>query len=604
MDRLCRRKNEVRLTVILVLICVCTLAGCGSAQPGTGIEQESSSSAGVDVGIEPSDATGTDADVTDNSVIADTSAWKARPLNVLDDKYRTFYEIFVYSFYDSNQDGIGDLQGVIQKLDYLNDGDVGTNTDLGINGIWLMPIMPSTTYHKYDTKDYMDIDPEYGTMADFEQLLAECHERGINVIIDLAMNHSSSQHPWFLEATNYLKQLPEGKEPDMQECPYLDYYHFSKEAKSGYAQVIGAESWYYEAQFWSEMPDLNLKSPAVREEFEEIARFWLDKGVDGFRLDAVKEYVTGSVEENVEILTWFNDAVKAMNSDTYLVCECWTDRATYSRYYASGVDSMFAFEFADKSGIISNVVNGRQKASTYGKMQVEANQLHESYHADYVDAPFYTNHDLARSAGYYAGENSVAQTKIGHALNLLTSGNVFLYYGEELGMKGSGKDENKRAPMYWSKNPDAVGMCDGPADMENVKMKFDSLEEQAGDVTSVYNYVKDVIRLRNQNPEISRGEVTFHEEISSDTVCVISKEYEGNHVVLIFNISAETSEVDLSKIVQGAGGDVENVGVSDSSKMEVNEMVVLGELLTGEETIERNEDVVTMPPYSVLVLGK
>jgi len=314
--------------------------------------------------------------------------------------------------------------------------------------------------------------------------------------------------------------------------------------------------------------------------------------------------VTGSVEENVEILTWFNGAVKAMNPEAYLVCECWTDRATYSQYYASGVDSMFAFEFADKSGIISNVVNGRQKASTYGKMLVEANQLHESYHADYVDAPFYTNHDLARSAGYYAGENSVAQTKIGHALNLLTSGNVFLYYGEELGMKGSGKDENKRAPMYWSKNPDAVGMCDGPADMENVKMKFDSLEEQAGDVTSVYNYVKDVIRLRNQNPEISRGEVTFHEEISSDTVCVISKEYEGNHVVLIFNISAETSEVDLSKIVQGAGGDVENVGVSDSSKMEVNEMVVLGELLTGEETIERNEDVVTMPPYSVLVLGK
>lgn len=512
-------------------------------------------------------------------------SWKERPLNVPDDNYRTFYEIFVYSFYDSDGDGIGDLQGVIQKLDYLNDGDDSTDTDLGVNGIWLMPIMPSATYHKYDTKDYQDIDPEYGTMADFEQLIEDCHKRGINVIIDLAMNHSSGQHPWFLEATDYLKQLPPGKKPGVEECPYLDYYHFSNEVKSGYAPVIGTEDWYYEAQFWSEMPDLNLDSEAVRKEFEQIAKFWLDKGVDGFRLDAVKEYVTGDVVQNVEILSWFNDAVKSISPDVYLVCECWTDRMTYSHYYASGVDSMFAFEFADKSGIISNVVNGRQKASSYGKALVESAGLHKSYNENYIDAPFYTNHDLARSAGYYAGENSTAQTKIGHALNLLMSGNVFLYYGEELGMKGSGKDENKRAPMYWSKNPDAQGMCDGPKDMDDVKMKFDSLEEQALDPASVYNYVKDVIRLRNQNPAIARGEVRFYELVSSDTVCVISKEYEDNKILLVFNISAEPATVDLSSVYLG-------------------DEQVIGELLTGEEPIVREGAVFTMPAYSVVLLGK
>ncbi len=597
------KKSKAWIAYILVVSMV-FLTACGNLQTGTDMQQEAS------VSVDSAEVSGADnvsvslGNETDAS--ARMPAWKSRPLNVMDDKYRTYYEIFVYSFYDSDGDGVGDLQGVIEKLDYLNDGDDSTDTDLGINGIWLMPIMPSTTYHKYDTTDYMDIDREYGTMEDFEQLLAACHDRGINVIIDLAMNHSSSKHPWFLEATNYLKQLPDGEEPDVAECPYLEYYHFAKEAKSGYAQVTGTGNWYYEAQFWSEMPDLNLASEAVRKEFEEIATFWLDKGVDGFRLDAVKEYVTGSVEENVEILTWFNGAVKSMNPDAYLVCECWTDRMTYSRYYASGVDSMFAFEFADKSGLISNVVNGRQKASSYGKSLVEAAALHESYHAEYVDAPFYTNHDLGRSAGYYAGENSAAQTKIAQALNLLMSGNVFLYYGEELGMKGSGKDENKRAPMYWSKNPDAAGMCDGPKDMENVKMKFDSLEEQAADADSVYNYVKEVIRLRNQNPEIARGRVTYHETKAGDSVCVISKEYEGNTIVLVFNVGAEAVDVDLSGIPVGTGtvGGETNDGQSGAGESQVAGLDIIGELLTGEDGIAHTGNNVTMPGYSVLLLGK
>lgn len=118
------------------------------------------------------------------------------------------------------------MQGVLDKLDYLNDGDDTTDTDLGINGIWLMPVMPSTTYHKYDTTDYENIDPQYGTLDDFQKLLTACHDRGIRVILDLAMNHSSSRHPWFLQATEYLKNLPEGAEPDSSECPYVDYYHF------------------------------------------------------------------------------------------------------------------------------------------------------------------------------------------------------------------------------------------------------------------------------------------------------------------------------------------------------------------------------------------
>ena len=196
------------------------------------------------------------------------------------------------------------------------------------------------------------------------------------------------------------------------------------------------------------MPDLNLENEAVRREFEQIADFWLDMGVDGFRLDAVKEYVTGSTEDNVEILSWFADYVHGKDPENYLVCECWTDQNTYAKYYESGVDSMFDFAFADKSGIIANVMNGKASATSYAKNLETEQGMYAQYNPDYINAPFYTNHDMGRSAGYYAGENSEAQTKMGNALNLLMNGNAFLYYGEELGMKGSGKDENKRAPMY------------------------------------------------------------------------------------------------------------------------------------------------------------
>ena len=177
-------------------------------------------------------------------------------LNIMDDNYRNYYEIFVGSFYDSDGDGMGDLKGEEEKLDYIS--------DLGCNGIWLMPIMPSPTYHKYDTTDYEAVDEAYGTADDFKELASACHEKGIRLIIDVAMNHSSSQHPWFTQACEYLAGLKAGEKPDDTVCPYVDYYHFSdKQEGTTYYAVPGSSSWWYEGSFWSEMPDLNLKSPAM-----------------------------------------------------------------------------------------------------------------------------------------------------------------------------------------------------------------------------------------------------------------------------------------------------------------------------------------------------
>lgn len=545
-------KCSVSFTLALVLLCLCA---CASAPP--------------------------DPDTTAAPTQPDLSEqWISRPLNLIDDKYRTYYEIFVYSFYDSDGDGIGDLNGVTEKLDYIQ--------ELGCNGIWLMPVMPSPTYHKYDTTDYLGIDPEYGTLEDFQNLLSACHARGIRLIIDLAMNHTSSQHPWFLEACGYLRSLPEGEAPNGEDCPYVEYYHFTKEAGSGYSPVSGT-AWYYECQFWDGMPDLNLENPAVRREFEAIAEFWLDLGVDGFRLDAVKEFVSGNADANIEILTWFNQFVKSLDADNYLVCECWMDKVGYAPYYASGVDSMFDFDFAQSSGVITGVLNGNRAASAYGKFMEENEALYASYSGSHINAPFYTNHDLGRTTGYYPGEEGEAKTKMGNAMNLLMTGNAFLYYGEELGMKGSGKDENKRAPMYWSKDPDASGMCSGPAGMDAITMKFDSFAEQAADPDSVYSYVQRAILLRNQNPEIARGTVTFREAYSDESVCVITKAYAGRELLLVFNPTGESAVASLD-------------GLSVQERP-VSELQVLGELLTGEQSAAIDGNSVTMPPYSILVMG-
>ena len=453
-------------------------------------------------------------------------------LNVLDDKYRTTYEIFVYSFYDSDGDGIGDLQGVIDKLDYVNDGDDSTSSDLGCNEIWLMPISPSPTYHKYDITDYKAIDPEYGTLEDFDELVSACHERKTNLIIDLVLNHTSSEHPWFKEAAAYLREHPELTEIDKADCPYLYYYNFSNEPQTGYEKLAGT-NWYYEARFWSGMPDLNLDNDMVKEEIADITQFWIDRGVDGFRLDAVTSYYTDNDTSNIEFMTWLNDTIKGQKEDAYIVGEAWTALSRYSKYYASGVDSFFAFEFSGTEGVIASVARSKKSPLSYAKAISDAEKELSSVTESYIDAPFFTNHDMARAAGYFVGRGSDKMVKMAGALNLLMGGNAFVYYGEELGMKGSGKDENKRAPMQWVSGDedqakysnsgvvspaDADGMCHGPKDMEKFDMTYPSLLEQASDPYSIYNYYKKAIRLRNTYPVIARGKTQPVEVLSDDDI--------------------------------------------------------------------------------------
>ena len=423
-------------------------------------------------------------------------------------------------------------------------------------------------------------------MDDFKAFMQECQKRDIHVIIDLVINHTSSKHEWFTTATDYLKTLEDGQEPDVTVCPYVDYYHFTKEPKGSSFYKVSGTDWYYEAPFWSEMPDLNLGNEAVRKEIENIVSYWMDLGISGFRLDAAKEYYSGQTGKNIEVLTWFNDYVKSIDEDAYIVAEVWNDFGTFSQYYESGIDSVFNFAFADSGGIITKDLY-QSAGQKYGQSMVTVQEKLSAINPDYIDAPFFTNHDMARATGYFNGEYAMQQTKMAGAMNLLMSGNAFLYYGEELGMSGSGKDENKRAPMYWSTDEAAEGMCDGPSAMETVKHKYGSLEEQMEDENSIYNFYKEIIKIRNQNPEVARGTVTYLDEVTDTAICAVKKEYNDSDIVILMNLAKEEKSVLLDQTVYGE-----------------YKMVGAVEATAGTEAKMQEDHTVVLPAYSVVVLKK
>ena len=455
-----------------------------------------------------------------------------------DDNYRTWYEIFVYSFCDSDGDGIGDLQGVISRLDYLQ--------ELGINGIWLMPIHPSSSYHKYNVEDYYAIDPAYGTLEDFDALIAACNERDIHVIIDLVLNHTGSEHGWFKEAVSYLQGLEKGKVPDAGECKYLDYYYFSQTAGAGSRPVNGTD-WYYEGQFDFTMPDLNLDNEAVRSDIRDIMQYWLDKGVAGFRVDAAKEFHTGNSDKNIEFMNWLQTTAESIKPDVYMVAEVWTDFSTITNYYNSGFTSIFNFPFGDSSGKIAKVVNNAGNSAmvnTYATALEKADKAYLSGNPEYIDAPFLSNHDVGRIAGFVSRDE--ARVKMAGAMNLFMSGSAFIYYGEEIGMVGSGNDPSKRAPMYWNNARDN-GTTDLPPEcVLPDEYPFGSLEEQKNEDASIYNYYRQAVAIRNALPVISHGRTTAETALNQGCISAQRKTWGDESCIILMNIDKVEAEVDLS----------------------------------------------------------
>jgi glycosidase len=564
-------RRKLILLLSILSICLVAFTGCTKSEQSSSEPDQSS-------GQEPTGGlTPTVAPIAEvQETVAEIPYNYEQELNIISDNYRNYYEIFVYSFCDSDGNGIGDFNGIISKLDYIN-------TEMGFNGIWLMPIMPSTTYHKYDVLDYYDVDPQYGTIEDFKRLLEECEKRDIKLIIDFVFNHTSAKHPWFTQAIDYLETLEDGEEPDPKVCPYVEYYHFTKESNgSDDYHRAGSSDWYYECVFWDQMPDLALESEAVRDEIEKAAKFWLDLGVDGFRLDAAKEYFTGETGKNVEVLTWFNDYVSGVNPQAYIVGEVWDEFSAITTYYTSGMNSFFNFPLSQYDGLVINAVRklGIGSASSLAKNLVKMQEAYSLSNPGYIDAPFISNHDTTRISAMCV--NDEQQMKMSAGLLLTMSGNPFVYYGEEIGMNSSGKkDENKRLPMQWSK--DGLGMTRKPTNADNVEQTFAPVEEQLADPLSILNYYKRAVRIRNENPEIARGKVTLIEALTDKNICALQKDYEGSKIVIISNINKEATAVDLKL----AGYD---------------KLSIRGYLTVDGSEVTISDGVVNMPLYSIVIL--
>ena len=406
-----------------------------------------------------------------------------------------FYEIFVRSFKDSDGDGIGDFQGIIEQLDYLNDGDPSTTDDLGIGGIWLMPINPSPSYHGYDVKDYYAVNPDYGTMEDFKQLLSEAEKRGIKIIMDLVLNHTSTKHPWFESA----------RDPESE---YHDWYVWSDTNPKDIGPW-GQNVWYrdsksgkyYYAVFWSEMPDLNYDNPDVSAEMMNVSKFWLEEvGVDGFRVDAARYlFADGSVQQDTKTtIQWFEDwraFYKAINPQAVTVGEVWTDLQVTARY-GKGMDTLFMFDLAED--IINSIYS--PDPSRIIKSYLDTLQ----YFPNLQFSTFLSNHDQQRVMSFYSGNDKKA--KLAAFVYLTGPGIPFIYYGEEIGMTGNKPDELIRTPMQWSAESQGGFTIGSPWQAVNRNFQDINVSLQNADEASLLNHYRQLIHLRNEHTVLTYGD--------------------------------------------------------------------------------------------------
>jgi glycosidase len=452
-----------------------------------------------------------------------------------------FYEIFVRSFKDSNGDGKGDINGLIEMLDYLNDGDPATTTDLGVTGIWLMPVTESPSYHGYDVVDYYAIDEEYGTTEDFKRLMDEAHKRGIRIIVDLVLNHTSTQHPWF-------------KASNDGDPTYRDWYIW-EDKNPGFLGPWGQTVWYkgkdgyYYAIFWSEMPDLNLQNPVVIEEIQKITRYWLtDLNVDGFRMDAIRHYVEqGSAQENTPdthaMLQAFHTFYKSVKPEAFTVGEAWTDTSHVIDYIGDEMDIAFEFDLAEA---FVRAAGGPLASSATNQMQVVLDNYPPGQFATFL-----TNHDQDRVMSVL-GED-VVKAKLAATMLLTAPGVPFIYYGEEIGQTGTKPDENIRRPMQWCGDDFKVCFSTAaPWNSASLGYKQVNVANQTDDPNSLLSFYRDLIHLRNEHPALRTGQ-TLLVETGSQRLYAVLRYDENEAFLILVNVHPKPLKADQYSLALPSG---------------------------------------------------
>ena len=429
------------------------------------------------------------------------------------------------SFADSDGDGMGDLRGLTSRLDYLNDGDPAAGDDLGVTGLWLMPVMESPSYHGYDVIDYRAVERDYGTVEDMRALVREAHARGIAVIVDFPINHTSREHPWFQDSRT-------------RGSTHGDWYVWA-DANPRYGGPSGQRVWHqdgdrwYYGLFWEGMPDLNLENPAVTTELEGIARYWLtDLGVDGFRLDGAKHLVEqgerqGNTPATHEWLRAFHAAVHAIAPDALLVGEVWDATSVAAGYVPEDVDMVFEFGLA---AAMRDAVRDERA----GGLAVVQQDVAASYPRGGLGA-FLTNHDMDRIATQLNGIPE--RLRLVASLLLTGPGTPFLYYGEEIGLQGGKPDERIRTPMPWDATQPAAGFSTAqPWEPLEADWRTVNVAAQAGDPTSLLSLYRSLIRFRDGHPALRRGDLVPVGS-SSDAVDAVLRSTAGEQLLVLANVS-------------------------------------------------------------------
>lgn len=437
------------------------------------------------------------------------------------------YEVFVRSFYDSDGDGVGDLRGLIQKLDYINDGNPSTSQDLGATCIWLMPIAQSPSYHGYDVTNYYEVNREYGTNEDFRDLMREARRRGIHVIVDLVLNHMSSEHPYFKSALLDANS------------PFRDWFRWSP-------QVLPSPGWtapvwhrvpdreeYYYGLFWGGMPDINLANAAATAKLKDVARFWLqDMGVDGFRIDAVGHFFEGPNGEwkhAPEAHPWLRDYaayIRGIAPHAFTVGEVWDNIDNIKPYYPDQLDNYFIFEVADDIVRAIREGDGTPLMNAVRRATVEFPEGRWS--------PFVRNHDQTRTMHEFRGD--VPSARLASTILLTLPGFPFLYYGEELGMSADKPDPRLRTPMHWTLEP-AAGFTRGvPWEPLQPDSFTANVAVQDADPASLLNHHRRLIRLRAAHPALgATGRFTPLSTTAAGTIAYL-RELDGSVVLVVANV--------------------------------------------------------------------
>ncbi len=511
--------------------------------------------------------------VTDN----DTSWWSKQYVitNLPEWHNKVAYQIFVRSFFDSDGNGIGDFKGIIQKLDYLK--------SLGVDYIWLMPIHPSVHYHGYDVTDFYSVNPDYGTMSDFEEMVKEANKKGVKIILDLVYNHTSREHPWFVDsATN-------------EKSKYKNWYVWSKEKPSGdwpnptgqstqpvwniYNFVSNAYRFghYFYSAFNFTIPDLNYENQEVVNELKKISKFWFDKGVYGFRIDAARFAIAkgpdkqADTQETISFWKDFMNYIKKIKPDAYVVAEIFAGPDIVKMYYQNGTTftSGFNFEFSTSVVIPALVASRVQAPISKVKQWLSSKDIPITFLS-----PFLSNHDVGRFGSKIRNDQSIKSALA--MLLTLPGGMPFLYYGDEIGLPDDKKviigDGDKRSIMFWDSSKFG-GFTTGPriwhARYDAQEASNRNLALQINQQDSIFNITKNLIRLRKTYPALSSFADTKFIELDAKTpLMTYVRKLDKQIAIVIMNVSKSSPlniDLDLSTVLEGNYKFVDGLNSADGT---------------------------------------